>query len=1379
MSQSNLVLDQGIGSISDGENIHTKEKEKMDTTNQALLQMDTSPEEEGSYPIPQDINEMDPDILESQDIRDLSATNFSDKIATDRFKEREEVNGTKYGKMDQSALATPTFDHDIGSQLCDSLQGCNVTGKPGTVESEDMRQLLAEFDKVFVSPHGLPPTREIDHAIHLQPMRKPINFRPYRYPYFHKGEIERQVRHMLEQQLIRKSNSPFSFPVLLVKKKDGTWQFCVDYHALNAVTIKDKFPIPTAEELFDELGHSKFFSKLDLLAGYHQIRVKTEDVPKTTFRTHEGHYEFLVLPKLQANGFVAKRSKCTFGQTTIEYLGHIVSQKGLAVDSTKVKTIQAWPIPTTLKEVRGFLGVASYYHSSKFHNQLKTCICSTPVLGLPNFDKEFHIETDASGIGIRVVLTQEDKPLACFSQKLSTRMQGASGRCLPLHRPWESGINIWWLSKLIEYDFEIRYRPGKLNNVADALSRKNEATLMAFSRPLFGGHAGITRTFQRLAANFYWKGMRKEVRQFVTECQVCQRMKSASLSPAGLLQPLPIPDQVFEDISLDFIVGLPKSNGKEIIMVIVDRLTKYTQIMVHGIVKLHGIPRTIVSDRDRIFISDMWIEIAKLQGTELCFSSAYHPQTDGQTKALNRCLEMYLPLYGHEPHTVLNYLEGSSHNAQVDHDLKERDALLRVLKDNLVQAQVRMKNQADKHRRELELKEGSWAFVRLQPYRHLSLRFQKHHKLGPRFFGPYRIIKRIGQVAYKLELSDSTRIHPMFHVSQLKPCKGQPLQQITPLPLLMDDFCLPTSIENLEDKDEDVTIEEVGNQETLWHARLGHPSRQRMRFFTALNSKIPVCNNTDCTVCHLAKHKRLPFPVSQSVSDYCFDLVHIDTWGPFPVKSLYGHSYFLTIVDDKSRYLWIYPMHKKSEARSLIIDFFQMVETQFCAKVKCIRTDNAKEFDILDFYKAKGIQHQNSCVHTPQQNSVVERKHQHILSVARALRIQASLPLVFWIDYILHAAYLINPCLDHLKIFGSLAYASVLPKSKTKLHSRAHQCVFLGYPKNIKGYRLYDLQNRNVFVSRDVIFCEDTFPFQKDIDKFVVLPACENQYFIEESLVKNVHKNNLPQVSEIPVRQHVTSNDLSGSSELSVIPEGVDNSVTNPKHIDDTSCELLNASEQASAQRNSITVVDRPARSRKLPQHLSDYQVDISKVRKSSHTVAQVMSYQNLSDNHLSYINNVEILSEPKSYKQAVTCELQWLTYLLSDLHIKLPSATLYCDNLPAIKIAENLVYHERTKHIEIDCHLVREKLQQKMLVLLPIRALHVKSSKTHLGSHPSDADLSPSQLCRLLGVFLRFGSVGRRDRSPTQPSSSRYAQPHEPVITGSSTVVECDPDTR
>ncbi|KAL4354775.1 hypothetical protein GQ457_06G031370 [Hibiscus cannabinus] len=338
--------------------------------------------------------------------------------------------------------------------------------------------------------------------------------------------------------------------------------------------------------------------------------------------------------------------------------------------------------------------------------------------------------------------------------------------------------------------------------------------LREFHSSTIGGHAGITRTFRRLAANFHWTGMRREVRRFVSECQVFQRMKSDSLTPAGLLQPLPIPNQVFEDISIDFIVGLPKSNGKEAICVVVDRLTKYAhffslprqfdselvaRILVQGVIKLHGIPRSIVSDRDRIFLSDMWTELARLQGTELCFSSAYHPQTDGQTEALNRCLEMYLrcmagddpgkweqflswaeywyntayqssagmnpfrALYGRDPPTIMNYLEG-----------------------NLQQAQQRMKTQADRHRRELQLE--------------VSLRLHREQKLGPRYFGPYRVLQKVGQVAYKLDLPASTHIHSVFHVSQLKPCKGHSDRQITPLPLLQEDLTSDTATANLADK---------------------------------------------------------------------------------------------------------------------------------------------------------------------------------------------------------------------------------------------------------------------------------------------------------------------------------------------------------------------------------------------------------------------------------------------------------------------------------------------------------------------------------------------------------------------------------------------------
>jgi hypothetical protein len=347
-----------------------------------------------------------------------------------------------------------------------------------------------------------------------------------------------------------------------------------------------------------------------------------------------------------------------------------------------------------------------------------------------------------------------------------------------------------------------------------------------------GGHSGVEKTYGRLRENVYWNGMKKDVADFVQRCLICQQTKPPNHLPYGLLQPLPIPTGIWEDISLDFITGLPSFQTSTVILVVVDRFSKAahfgflpTQFTACKVAELftkmvfqhHGMPKSMVFDRDPIFMSKFWQQLFKLNGTKLRMSSAYHPQSDGQTEIVNKALQQYLRcfanaqphqwgkflrlaewhyntsihsstglspfqvVYGKPPPSLPQYIHGSSSLEALDSDLTTRDEILTSLRRKLEKAQETMKKYADNKRIAHTFGEGDLVLVKLRPYRQTSVASHRLQKLSKRFFGPFRIKKQIGEVAFELDLPPTSRIHPVFHASKLKLYHGSE-QEASPLP---------------------------------------------------------------------------------------------------------------------------------------------------------------------------------------------------------------------------------------------------------------------------------------------------------------------------------------------------------------------------------------------------------------------------------------------------------------------------------------------------------------------------------------------------------------------------------------------------------------------
>jgi hypothetical protein len=350
-------------------------------------------------------------------------------------------------------------------------------------------------------------------------------------------------------------------------------------------------------------------------------------------------------------------------------------------------------------------------------------------------------------------------------------------------------------------------------------------------------HPGGTKMYQDLKEQFWWHGMKREIAFYIARCDVCQRVKAEHQRPAGLLQPLKVPLWKCEEVGMDFITGLPTlSQGHDSIWVIVDRLTKVAhfipvkttdygnrlaELYLSRIVSLHGIPKTIVSDRGPQFTSQFWTKLQEALGTKLSFSTAYHPQTGGQTERVNQILEDMLrscvlsygikwedclpfaefsynnsyqaslqmapfeALYGRKCRTPLNWSETGESQIFGPDIIKEAEEQVQLIRNRLKVAQSRQKSYADSKRRPVIFNVGDFVYLRVTPLKGMQ-RFHVNGKLAPRYIGPFKILKRRGEMSYKLELpTELSEFHDVFHVSQLRkylqvPSKLETFKEIDP-----------------------------------------------------------------------------------------------------------------------------------------------------------------------------------------------------------------------------------------------------------------------------------------------------------------------------------------------------------------------------------------------------------------------------------------------------------------------------------------------------------------------------------------------------------------------------------------------------------------------
>nr|GEY50077.1 putative reverse transcriptase domain-containing protein [Tanacetum cinerariifolium] len=670
-----------------------------------------------------------------------------------------------------------------------------VEKEPAERRLEDV-PVICKFPDAFPEDlPGLPLPRQVVFEIKLVPGAAPVARAPYRLAPSELKELAKQLQELSDKGFIRPSSSPWGAPMLFVKKKDESFAW------------------------------SSVYSKIDLRSGYHHLHVREKDIPITAFRTRYGHYEFQVMPFGLTNApavfmdlmnrekLYAKFSKCEFWLDSMKFLGHVINSQGVHVDPAKVETIKSWTALKSPTEVKQFLGLAGYY--GRF---------------IEEGSEDFFVYCDASLKGYGAVLMQrekegEEKPLRVRSLVLTDHKD------------------------LMQQILEVQVESLKEGNVQkEDLGRMQKDLIMHEShKSKYSIHPRSTQMYQYLRKLYWWSNIKADIATYASQCLTCAKVKAEHLKPSGLLQQPEIPEWKWENVTMDFVTRLPRTlSGYDSIWVIVDQLTKsayflpkkktdsiekLAELYLKEIVCKHGVPVSVISDRDSLFTSRFWVSLQKALGTQLDLSTAYHPETDGQSERTIQTLEdmlqacvidfrsswdKHMPLvkfsYNNSYHASikaasfealyrrkcrspifcmrLGKASSLARNCQLTGPELVRETTEKIvqIKNRLLTAMSRQKSYADLKRRLTEFEVGDKVMLKVSPWRGV-IRFGKRGKLNPRFIGPFKVIERIRPVAYKLELPDKLRgIHDTFHVSNLKRC------------FVNDDVVIPLDEVQLDDK---------------------------------------------------------------------------------------------------------------------------------------------------------------------------------------------------------------------------------------------------------------------------------------------------------------------------------------------------------------------------------------------------------------------------------------------------------------------------------------------------------------------------------------------------------------------------------------------------